>query len=815
MKNCYPLLSLLLVPCLGMADFYPGADPSTPSRSEYFSWINNTNEGPTDAQTRINLEFFRWLNEQYGMRLDIYAFDAGAIDGANFYGSMDSDRFRRQFPQGFGPIAREAAGMGTRLGIWGGPDGFGNTPESELARIEQTVSLCREYNFELFKMDAVCGPLRPEKYEAFDQMMTECRQFSPNLILLNHRLDLGPGTRHSTTYLLGGAETYIDVHMANAVTAPHHRACALDRELPPNLTRMTEDHGVCLSSCLDFWEDDLVLQAFNRGLILAPQIYGNPWLLADSEYPRLAQIFNQQRRYGNILVNGQILPESAYGKNAVSRGDGKTRLITLRNLSWESRIFKLHLDDSIGLNPASCELPVQVKLLHPWCEVIQASHGDQSDSVFKWGDEVPVTVLPFRTALVRVSCEPDDAWEIYGCSYEVIRDVSGQPLEIRLLGDPGSNAKVTWKGQGSGTLTVDGATVETNGVTCLEVNFKGEPVSRDWHRKLVDLQPAEVLPDDAEALYEATCFAADNNALEVRCLERSGPTRIDAVQRARDAFFEQPIFFAREIWDKNLFDGDTDTGFSVNLRWGDPRIKGGAFRLDLGEIREVDHILLNTPDEFGLQPLKSEEGVTAWVSRDLKSWKAVTFLAGRQMDIDLSGLGPWRYLRIDSSPLRLMEVSGSWQGTPVDRTQWRASNLFAPYREQHWNASMIFKARKAWTAAFTVEHYWPGAYLCVAVEGIHGSENVTAAFRMGDRILGCPDRAPSFPSNTWECAVRGSDRNNTFFLPISEDMVGKQMEVIVIGMDPEHLDLKPVLWQSAYPVPFQEEKLLFSRMVDR
>ncbi len=32
------------------------------------------------------------------MQLDIYAFDAGAIDGKRFYGSVKSKRFKRQFP---------------------------------------------------------------------------------------------------------------------------------------------------------------------------------------------------------------------------------------------------------------------------------------------------------------------------------------------------------------------------------------------------------------------------------------------------------------------------------------------------------------------------------------------------------------------------------------------------------------------------------------------------------------------------------------------------------------------------------------------
>ena len=46
-------------------DVYPGADERSPSRSEYFSWINNTNEGATEKQTLINLEFFKWLQDEY------------------------------------------------------------------------------------------------------------------------------------------------------------------------------------------------------------------------------------------------------------------------------------------------------------------------------------------------------------------------------------------------------------------------------------------------------------------------------------------------------------------------------------------------------------------------------------------------------------------------------------------------------------------------------------------------------------------------------------------------------------------------------
>jgi hypothetical protein len=86
--------------------------------------------------------------------------------------------------------------------------------------IDLMVGLARDYDFELFKFDGVCGNLREHKQEAFIKMMTDVRKYSPNLILLNHRLNLGKGLPHATTWLWEGAETYTDVHMQNRTR--HH-----------------------------------------------------------------------------------------------------------------------------------------------------------------------------------------------------------------------------------------------------------------------------------------------------------------------------------------------------------------------------------------------------------------------------------------------------------------------------------------------------------------------------------------------------------------------------------------------------------------
>ncbi len=51
-----------------------------------------TKGGATEQQTHANLKFYKWLKETYGMQLDIYALDAGNIDGHNHYGYYKSGR---------------------------------------------------------------------------------------------------------------------------------------------------------------------------------------------------------------------------------------------------------------------------------------------------------------------------------------------------------------------------------------------------------------------------------------------------------------------------------------------------------------------------------------------------------------------------------------------------------------------------------------------------------------------------------------------------------------------------------------------------
>lgn len=680
----------------------------SPSRMEYFSWINNTNEGSTEAQTMANLDFFRWMKDKHGMQLDIYAFDSGQIDGARFYGSMDSERFRTKFPDSFDRIHAKAAGMGTRLGLWGGPDGFGNTPDEAAKRTQTLVSLARDYNWGLFKFDAVCGALRPEHSKDFTDMMAQVRHHSPDLILLNHRLGLDEAEAYATTFLWEGQESYVDVNIFNRQTAPHHRVGGMARGLVPGMKRLTEDHGVCLSSCLDGWDDELVLHAFGRNLVLAPELYGNPWLLRDDEFPRLARLCNIHREYGQLLVDGLRLPAGKYGDFAVSRGDGETRFVVLRNLSWEDKPVDIVLGEEIGLQPADS---VWVTEFHP---------SEKQAGQRAFGEKYTVVLQPFRAALLKVS--------------------------------------------------------STNGGSFVPSTSTSAVV------RLGDLSQCDV-PADANALYEATVFAADNNALEVRSLQRSGATTIPEVKAARDAFFGQQAFVNRGCWDRNLFDGDLTTGLFPSKRRGDQRIGGGCLRLDLGKVCRVDSIRLHVGSYYGLDPMMTEEGQQCSVSTDLEHWKTIGFVSDTLMTIALGG--DMRYLRLPGAPGQLCEIEVFGEGgRKLDSGSFRASNLFSPSRK--WT--------KAWKATVTLPEHFENGKVCVAVEGVHGVEGAYATMVVDGKRVGAADRAPSYPSNVWENGVIRADRSYTYYFPVSETAKGREATVYVLSCDEAHQDLKPVVY---------------------
>ncbi len=783
-----------------------GADERTPSKAQYFSWINSTNEGSNESQTLANLAYFEYMYKKYGMQLEIYAWDAGNLDGSlETFETMDSPKIKKQYPNGYRTIVDAAAKFGCRMGVWMGPDGYGKTPEEAAARQEQLVSLCRDYNFAQFKFDGVCGPLYDYNRDIFVETMKKCREYCPDLIALNHRQYFGDeGMKYATTFLWGGEyiygcdETYTDVHIGNNMTAPHHRGYFASRGNTPDLRRLAEDHGVCISSYIDYFEDELIVQAFGRCLILAPEIYGNPWLMRDHEHAHLARIYNLHRRHRDILVTGMLMPKGVcYPTGTVVRGSHERRFVTAGNTSWNETVVHMHLDMEIGLAP--CE-KVSVILHHPFEKFV---------GEFNYGDIVEVPVEPFRAALIEVCDSRIADVMLKGCEYEVIHEEDGKPDLIKIV-------------------SADGKVEFTDG-TPFHMDI---PEFDNTLRapKLLGELAGDVLTDvpaDAARQLEVTFFAQDHDSLEAQSLRRSGETAIPEVQAARDEFFGQRTYVLKGCESRFAFDGKDDTFFDGTSKtyfdW-QMRREGGCLRVDFGKEYTADSVMIEffDLDEQYVYEYKKPEWITWGVpdyvvdkqeipprcdySCDLESWRDsyleevktirhetadivinntnnIETANGRRRAVYYPVKGSLRYFRMPCPLDRIHKIALIKDGREIELESPRANNLL-PYKK---DVAYV----KELPVTVAPEDFRDGCYLAVGLEGEHGSEGAYAVIECDGKIIGCAERAPSFNSNIWECWVHFAvemTHHHTFYFDVTPEMVGKEVTVRVLGLVGEKKD---------------------------
>src|SRR5690606_10101158 len=77
--------------------------------------------------------------------------------------------------------------------------------------------------------------------------------------------------------------------------------------------------------------------------------------------------------------------------------------------------------------------PITLVQLHPTEKLI---------GTFSKGETVPVEVLPFRSGLFLATTEPYNDPLIAGTNFQTIKNVSGTPIEIEILGMPGTVANI-------------------------------------------------------------------------------------------------------------------------------------------------------------------------------------------------------------------------------------------------------------------------------------------------------------------------------------------------------------------------------------
>ena len=162
---------------------------------------------------------------------------------------------------------------------------------------------------------------------------------------------------------------------------------------------------------------------------------------------------------------------------------------------------------------------------------------------------------------------------------------------------------------------------------------------------------------------------------------------------------------------------------------------------------------------------------------------------------------------MDDSPDQVGEVEGYRDDVKLDRSKWRASNLFGPYAKA--------PAVAAWSLPFIIDEAPKGSYLAIPVIGRHGRECAYAALRIDGKFLGAPDRSLSYPSNVWEYCSAESDSDYTYYVALTEKMLNKKIDVVVLILKGGSNDVKPEVWITAYPIPFQSMELILTQTNDQ
>ncbi len=176
-----------------------------------------------------------------------------------------------------------------------------------------------------------------------------------------------------------------------------------------------------------------------------------------------------------------------------------------------------------------------------------------------------------------------------------------------------------------------------------------------------------------------------------------------------------------------------------------------------------------------------------------------------------AALRPWispiRYIRIPGRAANAAEIIGLRQGRKIDRAKWRASNVFASYAKA--------PAQRTWSGQFILDEAARGSYLVVACIGPHGRDGAYAALRVEGRPVGAPRRAVSYPANPWEYGNNRAQAGLSYFFPVTDDMIGKKIEAVVMQFKSEDKrrkvelgQLKPEAWITAYPVPYESRELV-------
>jgi len=161
-----------------------------------------------------------------------------------------------------------------------------------------------------------------------------------------------------------------------------------------------------------------------------------------------------------------------------------------------------------------------------------------------------------------------------------------------------------------------------------------------------------------------------------------------------------------------------------------------------------------------------------------------------------------RYIRASGLARSVCDTSGFRGSQNAERSTWRASNLLRPYAGN--------EPKAAWSAELAITEAAPGSYLAVALDGRHGVEGAYVAVRVDGKPVGAPDRALCYPSNAWESPPDTAERNYTYYIPVTADMIGRKVEVVALVLKDGVNEIKPEVWITS-PPPYRSRVLELTR----
>ena len=649
-----------------------------------------------------------------------------------------------------------------------GPTGY-----QTLTNLDFFIWMEEEYDFRLGSYAIDPGKLLQNHKEGLinpEQLIElfpdHYQQITTKLDILNADIEIINPTNNNLD------KTYIEKYSSNTKTTKNKRSAIIEEEYN---SKNENTDGVCFTSPLDNWDDELIMQAFNHNTYKMPRICGNPWFLKDSEFSKLARINNLYQEYQSILNKRIYLPES-YGINAMSRGNKSKRILTLTNMSWETKFVTVRLDEEIGLIEGD---RIEIRSYHPTERIV---------GYYPYSQILDLEVPPFRTALFYIGPPIDEDLTLLGFDYLVEKN-NATEMKIRVMEPPvrGRTASILLKDRFKG-FEVNDKPISIKSVEKYRTRLKN-PTNGDpfYYRMIGNFKKIEITPE-SEILYESTVFKADNDALEARSIERSEDSFNQAVQNAQNAFINQPSFIESESWDKYLFDNDLKTAFSVNKN----RLEGSdtvsrCLRVDMGSKTLLDEIRIIVDNENDLLPQRIGETYTIETSEDLITWTTHVYEASLDSKITINT--PIRYVRVPSAPHRILEFEGYKNGFKHSIVQWSASNLF-PHPKDKKPIKIVKYTR-------TLRKVHSNSLLCIALEGKHGNEGAYVAAKINDTYVGCSNRSISYPSNTWQKLNKESDSNYTYFVPLSADMSLEKLEIFVMCYDENNIKIVPRVYMTS------------------